>query len=89
VTDDPRRYARPTGDLRDGASCIPTSFIASSVASISCLRRIGCIPSLGIFDSIHQRWLSIKAVFDWTFNIKCVLIVADLVLIVTKTVDTG
>lgn len=31
------------------ASCIPTSFIASSVASISCLRRIGCIPSLGIF----------------------------------------
>ncbi|ATM93798.1 hypothetical protein C0Q87_04000 [Klebsiella aerogenes] len=29
-------------------------------------------------DSIHQICLSIKAVFDWTFNIKCVLIVADL-----------
>ncbi|EKI31233.1 hypothetical protein EC3006_0393 [Escherichia coli 3006] len=28
---------------------MPTSFIASSVASISCLRRIDCIPNLGIF----------------------------------------
>ncbi|APM34995.1 hypothetical protein CF038_17395 [Klebsiella michiganensis] len=35
-------------------------------------------PQFGHFsDSIHQLCLSIKAVFDWTFNIKCVLIVAD------------
>ncbi len=30
--------------------------------------------------SIHQRCLSIKAVIDWTFNIKCVLIVTNLIL---------
>jgi hypothetical protein len=36
-------------------------------------------PQFGHFcHSIHQRCLSIKAVFDWTFNIKCVLIVAVL-----------
>ncbi|PLD13209.1 hypothetical protein B6I48_18815 [Klebsiella pneumoniae] len=36
-------------------------------------------PQFGHFcHSIHQHWLTIKAVFDWTFNIKCVLIVADL-----------
>ncbi|AWX79881.1 hypothetical protein DQB70_20375 [Klebsiella variicola] len=33
-------------------------------------------PQFGHFcHSIHQRWLTIKAVFDWAFNIKCVLIV--------------
>ncbi|PXK69173.1 hypothetical protein DMS13_06745 [Klebsiella variicola] len=33
-------------------------------------------PQFGHFcHSIHQRWLTIKSVFDWTFNIKCVLIV--------------
>ncbi|MBW5967016.1 hypothetical protein DMT40_13680 [Klebsiella variicola] len=33
-------------------------------------------PQFGHFcHSIHQCWLTIKAVFDWTFNIKCVLIV--------------
>ncbi|PIK90382.1 hypothetical protein CFY86_06340 [Raoultella ornithinolytica] len=36
-------------------------------------------PQFGHFlGSIHQICLSIKAVFDWTFNIKCVLIVAVL-----------
>ncbi|OYJ50827.1 hypothetical protein CI736_00590 [Shigella boydii] len=38
-------------------------------------------PQFGHFcHSIHQRCLSIKAVIDWTFNIKCVLIVTNLIL---------
>ncbi|OZX62261.1 hypothetical protein CIJ92_24710 [Escherichia coli] len=38
-------------------------------------------PQFGHFrHSINQHCLSIKAVIDWTFNIKCVLIVTNLIL---------
>ncbi|EGD6295370.1 hypothetical protein DNB44_18475 [Shigella flexneri] len=48
-------------------------------------------PQFGHFrHSIHQRCLSIKAVIDWTFNIKCVLIVSKLIFNGNKkSGDTG
>ncbi|ASE85377.1 hypothetical protein CEP66_00780 [Citrobacter koseri] len=39
----------------------------------------GLHPHFGHFyRSSHQLWLCIKPFFDWTFNIKCVLIVINL-----------
>lgn len=79
VTDDPRRYARPPGNLRDGR-VVHTDFIYCVQRGVDQLPAPDRLhPQFGHFcHSIHQRWLTIKAVFDWTFNIKCVLIVADL-----------
>jgi hypothetical protein len=79
VTDDPGRYARPSGDLRDGR-VVHSHFIYCVQRGVDQLPAPDRLhPQFGHFcHSIHQRWLSIKAVFDWTFNIKCVLIVADL-----------